>query len=203
MIPNINLLPKTDKRKTESNLVFILIGVIVLLALAFMLWQYFSARSSLADFATEEATLQQEVAKLQTDYDNLIALQNRGSLENSVTFVERVSYPVSPLIDETQDLLSANTYLRSYSFSESAVSINVDFETLGNIANYVSALENSQYFTDAQLSNVSNFEVNPVTSSEEEKEEEDETAKFNEVPRYSTSITLEINQTYLATGGVQ
>jgi Tfp pilus assembly protein PilN len=200
MIPNINLLPKTDKRKAESNLVYILIGVIVLLALAFMLWQYFSARSSLADFTTEEATLQQEVEKLQTDYDNLITLQNRGSLEKSVTFVERVSYPVSPLIDETQDLLSANTYLRSYSFSESAVSINVDFETLGNIAQYVSALENSKYFSDAQLSNVSNFEVKPEVSSEEE---EDETEKFNEVPRYSTSIMLEINQTYLATGGVQ
>lgn len=200
MIPNINLLPKTDKRKAESNLVYIIIGAIAILALAFMLWQYFSARSSLADLTTEEATLQQEVAQLQTQYDSLLAAQNRGSLEQSVTFVERVSYAVSPLIDETQDLLPANTYLRSYSFTETAVSINVDFETLGNIAQYVSALENSLYFTDAQLSNVSNFELNPVSSGEEE---EDESEKFNEVPRYSTTITIDINQTYLATGGVQ
>ena len=200
MIPNINLLPKTDKRKAESNLVYIIIGAIAILVLAIMLWQYFSARSSLGDLTTQETTLQQEVAQLQTQYDNLLAAQNRGSLEESVTFVERVSYAVSPLIDETQDVLPDNTYLRSYSFSESAVSINVDFETLGSIARYVSALENSPYFTDAQLSNVSNFELNPVSSSEEE---EDETEKFNEVPRYSTTITIEINQTYLATGGVQ
>ena len=200
MIPNINLLPKTDKRKAESNLVYIIIGAIAILALAFMLLQYFSALSSLADLTTEEATLQQEVEQLQTEYNLLLASQSHGSLEESVTFVERVSYAVSPLIDETQDLLPANSYLRSYSFSETAVSINVDFETLGSIAQYVSALENSPYFTDAQLSNVSNFELSPGSSGEEE---EDETEKFNEVPRYSTTITIEINQTYLATGGVQ
>ena len=150
MIPNINLLPKTDKRKAESNLVYIIIGAIAILALAFMLWQYISARSSLADLTTQEATLQQEVTQLQAEYDTLLASQNKGSLEKSVTFVERVSYAVTPLIDETQNLLPANTYLRNYSFSESAVSISVDFETLGSISQYVSALEKSPYFSDAQ-----------------------------------------------------
>ena len=200
MIPNINLLPKTDRRHAESKLVYILIGVIAILVLAIMLWQYFSARSSLADLMTEEVALQQEVTTLQTEYDTYLALQKGGSLEESVTFVERVSYEVSPLIDETQGLLQGNTYLRSYSFSESAVTISVDFETLANIAGYVSVLENSPYFTDAQLSNVSNFELSPAGSSEEET---DETEKFNEVPRYSTNITLQIDQTYLANRGAQ
>ena len=200
MIPNINLLPKTDRRHAESKLVYILIGVIAILVLAIMLWQYFSARSSLADLMTEEVALQQEVATLQLEYDTYLASQKGGSLEESVTFVERVSYEVSPLIDETQGLLEGNTYLRSYSFSESAVTIAVDFETLANIAGYVSALENSSFFTDAQLSNVSNFELSPASSSEEET---DETEKFNEVPRYSTNITLQIDQTYLANRGAQ
>ena len=146
----------------------------------------------------EEVALQQEVATLQMEYDTYLASQVGGPLEESVTFVERVSYTVSPLIDETQGLLQGNTYLRSYSFSESAVTISVDFETLASIAEYVSALENSSYFTDAQLSNVSNFELSPAGSSEE-----DESEKFNEVPRYSTNITLQIDQTYLANRGAQ
>ena len=200
MIPNINLLPRTDRRHADSKLVYILIGVIGIIVLTIMLWQYFSARSSLADLMAEEVGLQQEVATLQTEYDTYLASQQGGSLEESVTFVERVSYTVSPLIDETQGLLEGNTYLRSYSFSESAVTINVDFETLASIAEYVSALENSSFFTDAQLSHVSNFELGPAGSSEEET---DETEKFNEVPRYSTNITLQIDQTYLANRGAQ
>ena len=198
MIPNINLLPKSDKRAADLSLFYIILAAITVLTLVFLLWQYIGARSNIASLTTEEAALQQQVAQLQVEYDSLLSNSQQGSLEESVTFVERVSYPVSPLIDETQGLLPSYTYLRSYSFSESAVSISVDFETLSSIAQYVSALENSPYFTDAQLSNVSNFDLKPVTNV---NGEEDEEAKFKEVPRYTTSITLEINQTYVATGG--
>ena len=43
---------------------------------------------------------------------------NKGSLEQSVQFVENVSYPVTPLMDETQVLLPEQTYLRNYVFGE-------------------------------------------------------------------------------------
>lgn len=198
MIPNINLLPKTEKRGSDSKLIYYILAILTLLVLAFFVLQYFNARSELTTLTAGETQLQNEVSQLQTEYNFLLARQGQGSLEESVTFVERVSYPVSPLIDETEGLLPDNTYLRSYSFSEAAVSISVDFETLASIAQYVDALENSPYFTDAQLSNVSNFELGVGAS-----DDEDEREKFNEIPRYSTNITLEIDQAYLATGGVR
>lgn len=197
MTPNINLLPKIQKEKSDSGVLYIALGAITVLALAFMAWQYFSARAQLSDLTAQESTLQQEVTQLQAEYDTLVANQNKGSLESSVTFVERVSYAVTPLIDEMQKLLSDNTYLRSYQFSASTVSISVDFETLNSVADYVKRLENSQYFSDAQISNVSNFEV---SAGEGETSEKD---KFNQIPRYKTNITMQINQTYLATGGAR
>ena len=197
MIPNINLLPKNSNRTTESNIVYIIIGVLAVLVLAFMVWQYVGSRNDLTTLATEEVALQQEVKRLQVEYETLASNVQQGSMEESVTFVERVSHAVSPLIDEMQELLPNYTYLRSYTFSESSVSIKIDFETLSSISQYIKALENSPYFMDAQLTNVANFELSPAT------EEVDEEDKFNEVPRYTASITLEINNTYLATGGVQ
>ena len=178
-------------------MVYIIIGAIVILVLAFLLWQFFDSRAALAELTTKEVALQQEVNRLQVEYDTLASNAQKGSLEESVTFVERVSYAVTPLIDEMQKLLPGYTYLRSYSFSESAVAITVDFETLSSISQYIKALEDSPYFRDAQLTNVANFELGP------DAEEVDEEEKFKEVPRYTASIILEIDQTYLATGGVQ
>ena len=118
-------------------------------------------------------------------------------LEESVDFVERVSYAITPLIDETQGLLPDNTYLRSYSFGESTVSFSVDFETLNAISMYIERLERSAYFLDVQVGSIASFELAP------DGKEQDSTLKFTEVPRYAVDVTLMINETYLATGGVQ
>lgn len=196
MIPNINLLPKTNQKGSESNLLMILVGIIGAIVLTIFSWQYFSARSDYADYTAQQEQLQAELTKLQND---LLALTNvlpQGSLEESVTFVERVSYPVSPLINEAEGLLPNNTYLTNYQFSETAVSIAVNFETLTAISQYVSLLENSPYFTDAQLSTVNQLEISVGEKADGEE-------NFDEIPRYSTNITLAINQIYLANGGVE
>lgn len=197
MIPDINLLPKLDKRQGSVKVLLMGVGIVTALVLAILMWQYFDVKSEIPLLISQQTSLQAERDQLQMEYDILTTVST-GSLADSVTFVERVSYAVSPLIDETQAILPKYTYLRSYSFSESGVSIVVDFESLTDIAAYVSRLENSAYFEDTQLSSVSNFEVDPASA-----EEEDEMAKFEEVPRYTTNISLMINQTYLATGGVR
>lgn len=194
MIPDINLLPKIEKGATSLKFAFILVGILSLLTLGLMAWTYFSAKSEIASAIPERDsllmtrdTLNAEVVSSQTG--------NQGSLEESVAFVERVSYPVSPIIIETRNLLPMDTYLRSYAFSETGVQVAVDFETLNAISTYVSQLEKSPYFDDVQVGTIQNFDINPTD------EEVNETQQFTEVPRYSVEIFLVINQLHVATGG--
>ncbi|WP_431029593.1 PilN domain-containing protein [Lysinibacillus sp. LZ02] len=195
MIPDINLLPKVDQDEGSSKTIFILIGIITLLLLAVMSWLYFSARVAVVSLAAEEQSLQVERDALQVELTNLQGA-NQGSLEEAVAFVELVSYDVSPIIDTTKALLPSNTYLRNYTFEQSSVSIDIDFETLNMISAYVERLEQNPYFLDVQVDSIANFDVNPTS------EEEAEIDRFTEVPRYSATVMLHINDLYLATGGV-
>ncbi|MGE7983201.1 PilN domain-containing protein [Solibacillus sp. NPDC093137] len=194
MIPDINLLPKIEKGATSFKLAFILVGILSILTIGLLAITFFGARSEIASAIPERDsllltrdTLNAEVTSSQTG--------SQGSLEESVAFVERVSYPVSPIIIETRNLLPTDTYLRSYAFSETGVQVAVDFETLNAISTYVSQLEKSPYFNDVQVGTIQNFELNPTG------EEIIDTQQFTEVPRYSVEIFLVINQLHVAAGG--
>lgn len=194
MIPDINLLPKIEKGATSFKLAFILVGILSILTIGLLAITYFSAKSEIASAIPERDsllltrdTLNAEVTSSQTG--------SQGSLEESVAFVERVSYPVSPIIVETRNLLPTDTYLRSYAFSETGVQVAVDFETLNAISSYVSQLEKSPYFSDVQVGTIQNFELNPTG------EEVNDTQQFTEVPRYSVEIFLVIDQLHVAAGG--
>ncbi|WP_332649377.1 PilN domain-containing protein [Lysinibacillus sp. 54212] len=194
MIPDINLMPKLEKGETSSKLLYVLLGIVVLLGLVVLSWMYVSAKSNLSDLTSEQAELEEKRIKLEAELSALQTM-NQGSLEESVAFVELVSYPVSPLIDETQGLLPENTYLREYEFGESSVTIKVDFETLNEVSTYVSRLENSPYFIDSQVGTIENFELDPAEEGESEE------VKFNEVPRYSVEVMLMIDIAFVAVGG--
>lgn len=197
MIPDINLLPKVDQQVESSKIFYVIIGSIAIIIIGVLGWLYMMARGDVNELSSKESSLQSERDQLQIE---LQGLQNAtvGSIDESLVFIERVSYPVSPLIDEVEGLLPEHTYTRSYEFSEESTIISVDFETLRDISNYVEQLENSPYFTDVQLGTVGTFELKGGT----ETVETDERTDFNEVPRYSTEITLIVNKSYLATGGV-
>ncbi|OBW53497.1 malate synthase [Solibacillus silvestris] len=194
MIPDINLLPKIEKGATSLKLAFILVGILSVLTIGLLAITYFGARSEIASAIPERDSLlltrdalNAELASAQTG--------SQGSLEESVAFVERVSYPVSPIIIEMRNLLPTDTYLRSYDFSETGVQVGVDFETLNAISAYISQLEKSPYFDDVQVGTIQNFELNPTG------EEVHDTQQFTEVPRYSLEIFLVIDQLHVAAGG--
>ncbi|MDI7741491.1 malate synthase [Lysinibacillus fusiformis] len=195
MIPDINLIPKLEKNQQGSKLLYILLAIITLLILSLFLWQYFSARAEIAELKREETNLIAQRDQLNQDF---VAQQpaNEGTLEQSLQFVEMVSYPVSPLIKEIQGLQPSNSYLRNYSFSAESVSISIDFETLSDVATYVARLTNSAYFTDGQVLSITNSGLGEDLGTEGATD-------FDVIPRQSVQITLLINETYLATGGVQ
>ena len=194
MIPDINLLPKIEKGATSFKLAFILVGILSILTIGLLAITYFSAKSEIASAIPERDSLLQTRDALKAEVTSS-QTGSQGSLEESVAFVERVSYPVSPIIIETRNLLPTDTYLRSYAFSETGVQVAVDFETLNAISSYVSQLEKSPYFSDIQVGTIQNFELNPTG------EEVNDTQQFTEVPRYSVEIFLVVDQLYVAAGG--
>ncbi|MER2119977.1 MAG: PilN domain-containing protein [Solibacillus sp.] len=194
MIPDINLMPKIEKGETSLNFAFYLVGIVSLVTLGLLSWTFFSAKSEIASATPERDSLiltRDELSAEVTSFETM----NQGSLEESVAFVERVSYPVTPVILETRNLLPSDTYLRDYVFSETGLQVTVDFETLNAISSYVSKLEKSPYFDDIQLGAIENFDLNPSN------DELDAERQFSEVPRYSVEIMLLINQLHVAAGG--
>jgi len=194
MIPEINLLPKLEKRKTSPLLIYIILAIILII-LAFMAYLFFDARAALKDVSAEERRLVERQEQLQNDIATKQS-QNTGSLKQSVQYVQSVAYPVTPLIDETNALLPSPSYLRSYSFGTNQVTIEADFETMTAISKYVERLLASPYFTDAQIGSITNFDIELGEQDKDLSAEE----KFKQMPRYSVTITATIDFMYLVGG---
>ncbi|KMY29685.1 hypothetical protein ACZ11_21605 [Lysinibacillus xylanilyticus] len=194
MVPEINLLPNLEKKHSTPTLIYVVFIILIGMIVGYMIFLFFQAKIDLTKLSAQEVELSSQREQLQIELDGKRNL-NQGSLEQSVQFVENVSYPVTPLIDETQMLLPEQTYFRKYVFGEENVEITVDFETMSAISSYLEKLTASPYFNDIQVDTISNFDV-----SIGNKEEESATDRFKEVPRYSATITLGIDFKFLAGG---
>ncbi|WP_427109726.1 PilN domain-containing protein [Lysinibacillus xylanilyticus] len=194
MVPEINLLPNLEKKHSTPTLIYVVFIILIGMIVGYMIFLFFQAKIDLTKLSAQEVELSSQREQLQIELDGKRNL-NQGSLEQSVQFVENVSYPVTPLIDETQVLLPEQTYFRKYVFGEENVEITADFETMSAISAYLEKLTASPYFNDVQVDTISNFDV-----SIGNKEEESAKDRFKEIPRYSATITLGIDFKFLAGG---
>ena len=174
----------------------VLFGVLVL----FLSMQLFSLKKDISALSSEETQLveQRDVLVAQVS-SSASAQEAQGTLASSVTFVESISYPVSPLIDEVHRLLLENTYLRDYQFGETGVDLVVDFETMNDLSLFVENLLNSPYFTDVQVQSISTFEPSGNTEDTADSTE----TNFDVQSRYSATFTLIMDQAYLSAGGAR
>ena len=193
MVPEINLLPNLEKKHSTPTLIYVVFIILIGMIVGYMIFLFFQAKSDLTKLSAQEVELSSQREQLQMELDGK-QNANQGSLEQSVQFVENVSYPVTPLMDETQVLLPEQTYLRNYVFGENNVEITADFETMSAISSYLEKLTASPYFNDIQVDTISNFDVAIGQKEESTKN------KFKEIPRYSATITLGIDFKFLAGG---
>ena len=196
MVPEINLLPNLEKKKGTPTLLYAVLIVITAIVLAYMIFLYFGAKSDISTFSKQEQDLSMQRDELQQELATKNNV-NAGSLAQSVKFVENVAYPVTPLIAETQVLLSEHTYVRGYTFNEESVTVTIDFETMNDISRYVEKLGASKYFRDTQVDTIENFEVAFGEQTDDKRTED----KFKEIPRYTVTVKLFIDYSYLAKGG--
>ncbi len=194
MVPEINLLPNFEGKKSNPVLLFIISAAIILCLLLYLAIQYFSFKSDIIFLASQETQLLAEKEILDEGLLNA-STQNKGDLAASVAFVEGVSYAVSPLIDEIDTLLLQHTYLKDYEFSEYDVKIIADFETMTDISIFIERLVKSDYFTDVKIENVQNFDLDST--------QPDDNTDFSAIPRYSVELTLMIDPLYVSAGGAR
>ncbi|MFJ5768469.1 hypothetical protein [Psychrobacillus sp. NPDC093180] len=193
MVPEINLLPKRERQKSNSILVLVISLILILTILVLFFIQYLTVKKDIETLTADETystAERDDLTQVVTD----LKVSGQGDLQTSVTFAERVSYPVSPLLIEVNALLEPHTYLRQYEFVERSIHISVDVETMKSLSLFVDKLLISDYFSDVKVESVTNFEL---SNSEENTEK-----KYEIIPRYSAILNLEIDQTYLENGGV-
>ena len=196
MVPEINLLPQIERNKS-SKLLVIISAIVIGLLLVFLLVQFFTLKKEIKSLETEEIELVSKRELLSAEVSTLDT-REQGTHSSSVDFVESVSYPVSPLIDEVYSLVEVNTYLKTYLFDETGILLTADFETMNEISTFIERLLSSSYFSDIKVETIDNFEPNGEQSTEVENE-----VQFDVQWRYTAQIKLEINEAYLSEGGTR
>ncbi|MCZ8533039.1 hypothetical protein [Psychrobacillus psychrodurans] len=193
MVPEINLLPKMERQKSNSILITAIGFILFITVILLFFVQYFSIKGDIETLTAEETYSVAEREDL-TQLVNEINMSGQGNIQTSVSFAESVSKPVSPLLIEVNALLEEHTYLREYDFTNQSINITIDVETMMSLSKFVDNLLVSEYFSDVKVESVTNFELSNSTESIEER--------FEIIPRYSAIINLDVNQSYLENGGV-
>lgn len=197
MLPDINLLPEYER---ENSLLYILfwIGLIISFILFGVLgYFYFTEKNSMKETDSLLQELYDEKSQLEEQLAALTTEEETDSIVNAATFIENHLIPTSAFIDELITLLPENGYLSNYNYTYQSVDIETQFETMGEAADYVSALLASNYVKDAMINEIYTFEL----SSEENEAEENEEEMFNVIPRYNVSYTIDVDQSFMREAG--
>lgn len=197
MLPDINLLPEYER---ENSLLYILfwIGLIISFILFGVLgYFYFTEKNSMKETDSLLQELYDEKSQLEEQLAALTTEEETDSIVNAATFIENHLIPTSAFIDELITLLPENGYLSNYNYTYQSVGIETQFETMGEAADYVSALLASNYVKDAMINEIYTFEL----SSEENEAGENEEEMFNVIPRYNVSYTIDVDQSFMREAG--
>lgn len=196
MIPEINLLPQRDARQRTNRLVLLGGLTLWILLLALIIVQYFLAKQDLEFAEHRLEQMEQEKVVLEERLAKMAEEERTITLQEAVDFVERLTLPTSVIIEELLELLPEQSHLTYYSFSSGAVDIEVEFESLNRVAEYVANLDHSELFNDVKVDVISTQQL-----EEMESREGDNSVIFSILPRYSVDFSLQVNMRELAVRG--
>ncbi|WP_062355439.1 PilN domain-containing protein [Bacillus kwashiorkori] len=187
MLPEINLLPKYEKENSIIQLIVLIFIILWALLLSFIVFQYFQTKSDKQVLDQRIETLTLEKSTLETKLTNQNS-EEKATLADAVNYAQMLTAPTSKLVEELLALLPENSYLSSYSYGSSQLSVQTQFESLDIVATYVRSLVASPFFTDVKVNNISTFTIEEVADSEE---------KYDTIPRYDVSFSLSVNRSAL------
>ena len=192
MVPEINLLPKMERRTTGNKWGILLVVLAFIAIVGVLAFQYFSLSNSVKALQADQQALLAEKTAVE---EKIVTLEQpeKMDLGTMVGVLERITYPVSPLLEEINVYRGDNVYLREFILKDNEVEFVMDFETMPEAATYVGDVVGSEYFIDIKVDEI--FTFGPV--------EEDETIEaFDVVSRLGNRFTVTIDPTYLRTGGI-
>ncbi|AZV44580.1 PilN domain-containing protein [Peribacillus asahii] len=192
MLVDINLLQKKEK-KASFFLIFILVGVIVLVAAGIFAWKMYQTQVAkerqletvLSQYKEEKVLKEQSLSKAASD-------NGVEQLKAAITWAEETDTSTSFLLQHITSLLPKRGYFMNFSFAEGKTAdLSIQFDSSREAAFYLKSLQNSPYIEEAELLSI---ETESISSEEDTVEEE------NVLPRYMASYRFVVNEKALQEG---
>lgn len=188
MLPEINLLPKYERQNSVAYIIFIVGIAVCLILFTMMAFFYFNTKGNIEETRSNIEQLEQDKgileAKLTSDGDHL------ASYDTAFNFAEHHVVPTADFIDELVNLQPDHSFLNEYDYNYQSIDIEVQFEEKNAAADYVVALNDSNYVEDVQVNEMDIVEL--MQSSEADADQ----SVFDELPRYQVTYSVNIDQAY-------
>ncbi|MYL53355.1 hypothetical protein GLW08_08390 [Pontibacillus yanchengensis] len=177
----INLLEEKEKRNMVPLLILLL--AIVLLSSS-MLYLYTTQQS----LKQEQQEIEQQISMVQNEQKILQQSKQdekqvaRENLQEKVGYVQSTIFPSVDFLQRLIELLPEEGYFLTYSYEDAGdISIDVQFDSMQEIAKYTNALEHETYLEELL-----------VSMDTESKEEEQ--SSTNLLPRYIANYSFVVDE---------
>ncbi|MBS4208948.1 hypothetical protein [Bacillus sp. FJAT-50079] len=183
MLPDINLLPKTEKERSLLYLLFIVGIVIALLTILFMTYKYIVLKQDIKSVTNKNNEL---ILRKETLEGQLEGSFDKGKLTNAVDYAEKYVLQTSKLIDGLIGYLPPTGNMNEYHYKLNDVEVISQFANMTDVSSYVAKLSESDL--------VKNVKINRISTVLTEPEVED---ALNLPSRYVVTYSFQINRATL------
>lgn len=200
MLVEINLLPQKEAKK-KSLLVLSSISIAILLIGGFFVyWLNRSYENKLANLEQQISTTEQLV---NSEQDKIFSYESSNSLtdlENTVQWAADYPLKTVPVLNKLTTLLPERGFIQNFTYEEiGVINFTVQFETSREAAFYLNSLLESNWLTQAKLTNLEAVTGFYDRAFGEPDEGPDKSKLKNEkyIPRYIAEYEVELNRTVL------
>lgn len=194
-MPDINLLPYKERRRSSMLYRVFLISLILIVILsALMIFFYFKTKNDVEATNAQKAELESERLALQASV-NKVRDEQRDPFVSAARFVDERRLPASTLLNGLIGALPEHSYLSEFDYDLGKVEVVNEFETMKKASDYMASLEKLDYIKKARVENVESFNL-----KNEDTKDEDETSsisRYNVLPRYKVTYTFVIDEAKL------
>lgn len=193
MLPEVNLLPRRERRPAIFYYIFIAGLAVCVLFSAFMIFRDFQVKSHLKEAEAVQSRLELEKASFQSRLGNQ-SNEQTVDLEQVVTYLDQNRLPTSILIGQLIVMLPDNAYFNAYEYDLETMKVEMQFDTIKDVSTYTKVLEGLPLVENVHLEDVQASEI---------KKPSDATADvpsgvdYGEIPRYVANFTFHLNKVAL------
>ncbi|GGN48879.1 PilN domain-containing protein [Oceanobacillus indicireducens] len=199
MLPEVNLLPKSERAESRLYSLFFIGLILIVLASGLLIYFYFKTSSDLEDAEARVAALNKEKTILETRLSSLDTENETTTLTDALAYAESYQLPTSKLVDEFITLLPDHAYLSRFEFDYHSIMIETQFETIPAASIYVADLTESDLLEEVIIEEVLSLPLYEEEDDEEEINAVEERYEF--IPRYAARYSMQVDHQSLVRKG--